>query len=311
MKFFNIQWIVLVLIISFVQSPTNARPNPPVALLVNGNGTLSFSHDGTKWEPINRNKFLFKGDYIRTGHDGNCKLIFQEFDYTKYIEKNSQALVEEGNLKVLVGNATQSKNKIFSLLGNLKRKFATIQRYTSVLRSKSVATHFELPKKLVLTKDYPELAWENNKYSYQYRLIFQDQTYLIPQSKESIIRFALPSYTPGTYKYTVCVFEKGKELFRKTATIECLNEEQSQAIREKEKSIREISDQGFLLGHFFDEQGLKVAALDQYIHFFKNGSDNKNALYDKDTYPFLIKVYNELGMKKIESKEVAAYNQTR
>jgi len=305
MKHFTTLWMILIPIICLLQSPTIARPNPPVALLVNGNGTLTFSKDGNQWSPINRNKFLFNGDYLKTGHDGSCKLLFHDAHYTKYIEKNSQAIIKDGNLELLAGNASESNSKTFNLLDNLRRKFAVIHRFTTVQRSKSNKDTFKLPESIVVSKQYPTLAWENVGSQYHYRLMIQGKSYSIPKSDQAIIRYNLTYFKPGKHEYTVCVIDNDKEMFRERAIVVCLSEKESDEIFSQEVSIRQISDQGFLLGHFMDDKGLKVPALDHYLRFFENGN------YDIDVYPFLIKVYDDLGMKRLAKKEIKVFNQQR
>jgi len=306
MKRIKMLWIILIPIICLLQSPTIARPNPPVALLVNGSGTLAFSKDGNKWSPINRNKFLFSGDFVKTGHDGTCKLLFHDSHYAKYIENNSQAIVKEGSLELLAGNATESNKKAFNLLDNLRRKFAVIHRYTTVQRSQSNKTNkFSLPELLAISIKYPTLAWENMGDQYRYQLIFQGKSYSIPESDQKIIRYNLTRFKPGKHKYTVCVMDQEKEVLRRSATVDCLSAKESSQIDSQEENIRQISDQGFLLGSFMDDQGLKVPALDYYLRYFENGN------YDSDVYPFLLKVYDDLGMKRIARKERTAFNQQR
>jgi hypothetical protein len=305
MKHFYSLWMIIIIIVCLIQTPIDARPNPPVALLINGTGTLTFSKDGNQWAPINRNKLLFKGDYVKTGNDGSCKLIFHDSDYTKYIEQNSHAIVKEGDLELLAGNVSESKNKTFNLLDNLRRKFAIIHRYTTVQRSKKIKTTFSLPEKLIVSKQYPTLAWENPGSQYDYRLMLSKKTYFIPKSDEPIIRFNPTFLKPGTYEYIVSVINNQKVVFKKSAMVECLSEKESEEIIAQENSVRQISNQGFLLGHFMDEKGLKVPALDHYLRFFKNGK------YDDDVYPFLIKVYDDLGMKHIARNESIVFNQQR
>jgi hypothetical protein len=305
MKHFYSLWMIILTIVCVIQTPTEARPNPPVALLVNGTGALTFSKDGNQWAPINRNKLLFIGDYIKTGNDGSCKLLFYDSDYTKYIENNSQAVVKESDLELLAGNVSESTAKTFNLLHNLRRKFATIHKYTTVQRSKTSQTTFTLPESLVVSKQFPTLAWENIGSQYSYRLIFKGKSFFIPKSDQPIIRFNLTFFKPGKHEYIVSVINKNKEVLRKSAIVECLPEKESKEIVAQENSVRQISDQGFLLGHFMDEKGLKVPALDHYLRFFESGA------YDDDVYPFLIKVYDDLGMKRIAKKESNTFNQQR
>jgi hypothetical protein len=305
MKHFNVLWIILITILCLIQTPTIARPNPPVAMLVNGSGTLTFSKDGDQWTPINRNKLLFNGDYVKTGHDGSCKLIFHDAQFAKYIENNSHAIVKDNDLELLAGNVSDSNAKTFNLFDNLKRKFAVIHRYTTVQRSTTPQTSFTLPELLVISNQYPTVAWENLSPEYHYRFIFQGTSNTIPKSDQEIIRYNLSNYKPGKHEYTLCVMDNDKELYRKSASILCLSKKESEKIFQQEQRIRQISDQGFLLGHYMDEQGLKVPALDYYQRFFENGS------YDVNIYPFLIKVYDDLGMKRIAKQKIRVFNQQR
>jgi hypothetical protein len=303
MKHFYSTWMII--IICLIQTPTIARPNPPVALLVNGTGSLTFSRDGNQWTPINRNKLLFQGDYVKTGNDGSCKLIFHDSDYTKYIENNTHAIVKESDLELLAGNVSESNTKTFNLLDNLRRKFAIIHRYTTVQRSKASKPLFTLPESLLVSKQYPTIAWENIGPQYDYRLIYLGKSYFIPKSDQPIIRFNLTVFKPGKHEYFVSVINNNKEILKKSAMLECLSEKESDAIFAQENTVRQISDQGFLLGHFMDEKGLKIPALDHYLRFFENGK------YDDEVYPFLIKVYIDLGMKRIAKKESNIFNQQR
>ena len=306
MKHFNPLWILLISILSLIQSPTIARPNPPVALLVNGTGTLTFSNDGNQWSPINRNKLLFNGDYVKTGPDGSCKLLFQDAQYAKYIEKNSHAIIKDNNLELLAGNASDSEAKTFNLFDNLRRKFAVIHRYTTVQRSKKSDTSFAVPKSLIISELYPTVVWENVGPEYHYQVIFQSLTYSIPKSDQPIIRCNISKIIPGEYEFILSVFDDNdKEKYRRNFSILCLSKPESQIISKQEQRIRQISDQGFLLGHFMEEKGLKVPALDYYLRFFESGT------YDNELYPFLIKICYDLGMQGIAKQKIRAFNEQR
>jgi len=304
MKYFKFQWIVFVCIY-LIQTPGIARPKQPVAMLITGNGIVSFSRDGNQWEPVNRNKFVFEGDQIRTGQNTSCKLIFEHSDYTKYIKKNSQVILTDDDLKLVSGQASDLKIKTFNLMDNLRRKFARIQRFTVVLRSKSSDEKLRLPKTLFLSDSYPELAWENKNSAYSYRLECAGQTFDIPKSDQPIIRKSLINIKPGKYTYSVQVLENDTVHYTKKATCEYLSETRDVEIQKQKDQIKKISNQGFLLGNYMDEVGLKVAALDYYRQYFDNVD------YDKELIPFLIKVYSELGMTGIVEKEIKRLNQQR
>ncbi|MBF0450107.1 MAG: hypothetical protein HQK75_05350 [Candidatus Magnetomorum sp.] len=299
MKRFGIQCL-LVFIICLIQSPSIARPNEPVAFLLKGDGDILFSRDGLQWDMVDRNKLLFPGNQIKTGIDGYCQLLF-DTDDAKCIEKNTQVIIQDKDLKILSGNVT-SKNKIFDFIGNLKRKFASIQKFTTVLRSSNLKdSSLKLAENLSLCDAYPTLAWENVGTQYSYQLTVQDQHITIPKSNQAIIRYPLKNITSGKHMYQVKVMDGSRVLYDTSSTFDWLSKEASKVILEKESEIRSISDQGFLMGNFMDEKGLKVVALDHYLNFFANS-------YQWDVRPFLIKVYKELGMLATADREVKEYN---
>jgi len=294
----------LVLFLCLIQSPSIARPSEPVAMLMKGNGTILFSRDGLQWDAVDRNMFLFPGNQVKTGHDSRCKLIFEDRDFSKCIESNSQIVIQHEDIKVLSGNVSD-KDKIFDIMGNLKRKFATIQKYTTVMRSSQKKDIiFHLPPSLSLCDEYPALAWENVGSQYNYQLTINNKSITIPKSNKPFIRYQLKNIEPGLYDYSVYVLEGTHVLTKASSQFHWLTQEDAQALLEKEKKIRSVSKQGFLLGNLMDEGGLKVAALDHYLNFFDNE-------YHFEMRPFLIKVYKELGMIAIADKEIMEFNKRR
>jgi hypothetical protein len=303
MKRFDIRFIVIVMI-CLAQSPTIARPNEPVAMLMKGDGEIFFSHSGLKWDLMDRNKFLFPGNQIKTGNNSGCKLIFEDSDYSKYIESNSQVIVQDEDVKVLSGNVS-TKDKIFDIMSNLKRKFATIQKYTTVLRSsKQKNINLNLPPLLCLCDAYPTLAWENVGPHYNYQLTIRNKRITIPKSKNPYIRYQLEQMPAGEYFYEIAVMEGTQVIVTASSTFKWLTKEETKSILEQEHKIRSVSNQGFLLGNLMDEAGLKIAALDHYLNYFSNA-------YHFEMRPFLIKVYKELGMLALADKEIMEFNKRR
>ncbi|KPA11612.1 conserved hypothetical protein, secreted [Candidatus Magnetomorum sp. HK-1] len=299
MKHYGI--ILLTLVLCLIQSPTTARPNKPVAFLLNGQGNIFQSFDGSEWDKIDRSKFLFPGSYIKTGPDGSCQLIFESFDHTKYIENNSQIKIQDDNIKVLSGKV-KDKQKVYSFMENLKRKFAIIQKYTTVHRSAgSTKKILELPDSLALCDAYPTLAWENCGSQYNYKLTIQNKTYTIPKSNEPIIRFKLKNITPGKHHYQISVMDNSVLSCKAESTLNWLSIDEYKPIKSKEENLQLINDQGFLLGNLMDENGLKVAAIDYYIHFFETENNT-------DLIPFLAKIYKELKMKNSLNKQIQKFN---
>ena len=301
MKCFIFRLFILCLI-CLINTQAIARFKSPVAFILSSHGKNFYSTDGSNWEKIDRRTFVFPGQTIKTGPNGNCKIIFESFKYTKYIEKNSHVIIENDDIKVLSGNV-KNQEKVFNILENIKRKFLCVQRYVSVPRSLKINKNiFNLPVSLVVCDNYPNLVWENCGPDYSYKLTIDKNIYDIQKSKQSIIKFKLKNIKPGEHSYQVEVMHNSTLYQKAKSKFYWLSEEEYKPILSKEKNLQLIDDKGFLLGNYLDDKGLKVAALDYYLNFF-------SLEYDNNLVPFIAKVYKELGLINILKQEVQKYNE--
>ncbi|MDM8524032.1 hypothetical protein QUF80_11750 [Desulfococcaceae bacterium HSG8] len=297
--------ITAVLIASGVFGVTvMAWSNEPTALLLQVKGTVEFRNGAKEWKQVNRNKFLFNGYQVRTGGGGSCKLLNQQTNTIRVMQEDSEVEIGEAAVKLIKGKLSEGQPSV-DFIGNLKRKFAKVQKYTVVLRSvrKGISADNSSANPIKLSEDYPDLVWENAGPGCSYRLVVGEKVFDIPPADGDMVRFRLKQLNPGQSDYRVQVIRNGIPEPGNRGTLRWMTGDESEAFRKGLKSIQEIDpDNGFLMGNYMDEQGLRIAAMDQYLTFF-NKNPNANEMR-----PFLIKIYNDLKLKKLERKEINFYN---
>lgn len=302
-----IKMLVGVAIAVLTYQQASAFPNEPVVMILQPKGMVHYcSSSGKAWELVYRNKFLFTGNRVRTGDDGSCILMNQSNKMTWILEKNSEVEINSEKIYLISGSLTEGEPAT-DLLGNLKRKFASVQKYTVVLRSpkKEQPITLQTVNPIVLCEEYPDLVWENVSGQYSYRLVVGDQIFEIPKTTGEIVRFTLPPMTPGQYPYYIQVVSDGNIIYepKEKNILRWLPASERQTLKNGELSIEKFdSNNEFLIGNYLDEQGIKVAAMDKYESFFKNNPDAQ------ELKPFLIKIYDELKLNKLKEKEKLQFN---
>jgi hypothetical protein len=287
--------------------PITASPNEPVTLLLQAKGKVEYRNGGKEWKRVHRNKFLFEGYRVRTGSDGSCKLLNEQTNTLKTLTENSEVEIHADGAVAVEGGLSEEQ-PIVSILGNLKRKFVKVQRYTVVLRSahkKQDVSQENVPPGLVLSQDYPDLVWENSGAEYSYRLIIGDNVFDVPAADGDTVRFRLPQMKSGGFAYKIQVLRDGNVICDplKSGTLYWMSDEERNAFQKGIQSVREIDpDNGFLIANYMDEQGISVAAMDLYRKFFRENPDTN------EMRPFLIKVYHDLDLEKLKKREIALYN---
>ena len=88
-------------------SQLSTAKEPPVAKLVQVEGSVEYSRNGTRWNPVRRTKYLFAGYMIRTGQDGSGKLIDQKNGMAQELGSNSQIEVLADRVSLMSGNLTE------------------------------------------------------------------------------------------------------------------------------------------------------------------------------------------------------------
>ncbi len=284
-----------------------ASAQDPIVMLIQAQGKVLYSTDQKKWKTINRNKFLYEGWGVKTTQNATCKLLHQDSNKMEILAQNTQVAIRSSGTQVIFGSVSQHESSS-SLPGQLKRKLAKAQKYTKVDRGDRSANRLELrvADKIRLNSQFPDLAWENAGQEYSYRLIVGDQIYEVPGSDKPVIRFQLPEMAPGKYDYMVQVLYQGEVYHTpdKGGVLVWMSNEQKTTLDEKIRQIQNVDgNNGYLMGNLFDDEKIKVAAMDQYMTFLKKHPDAN------EVRPFLVKVLHELGLGKMRQKEALLFRE--
>jgi hypothetical protein len=281
---------------------------PPVAKLVQVEGKVEYSRNGTKWTPVRRTKYLFTGYQIRTGDDGSGKLINQT-------DGTAQELGSESHIKVLVdsvslisGNLTEPQSESGSIFESLANKFAKAQRYTTVRRSVNTGedqvcdNKVRTIKSLTLSPSHPDLVWRNACPEFSYRLVIDGEAMDVSaQSTSEMIRFPVSEGSAGEHTYRVEVMDKDGTVYipRKDSAFTWITAKDEKSVSE---ALVAYEDDVFEQTNYLESQGMYVAAMDLYReYFFENPDDN-------DMRPLLIQSYNDLKLTNLKQSEARLYN---
>ncbi|MCC5872371.1 MAG: hypothetical protein JJU22_08260 [Gammaproteobacteria bacterium] len=302
---------VLAAIAVLALAQVSAYASGPVARVTEIQGSIEFSRDGERWEPVTRTKYLFPSQYVRSGSDSSATVINQASGEINDLGAGTTIKVVDGTLEVVAGsNFGVQQQASGGFWQALRNKFATTQRYTTVRRSVRSADEqpqVDTARNIAVGAPWPELVWSNAGPEYAYRLHIGDQTFDIsPSSTSEMIRFRVPELASGEHTYAVDVILDGETVYtpRRRSTLNWLDAEQTAAIKAELEAMRAdpVRNDPFLIADYLEEQDLLVPALDTYREFFQSYPD------ENDMRPFLIKAYHDLRLLDLREKEAITYN---
>ncbi len=280
---------------------------PPVAKLVQVNGNVEYSRNGTTWRGIRRTKYLFTGYQIRTGDNSTGKLINQNSGESQDLGPNSLVKVGEAGIDLVSGNLSEPKQESGSIFEGLSNKFAKVQRYTTVRRSagsnaaSSCDSKVRTKRALSLSASHPDLVWRNACPEHSYRLVINGESIEIPaESTAEMIRYTVSGVEPGEYTYRVEVLDKDGTVFipRKDSVFTWIGEEEEKAILAQ---VQKAGDDVFIATDLLEANNMAVAAMDAYREYFRENPD------DNDMRPLLIGSYNDLKLSNLKDSEARLY----
>lgn len=288
-----------------------AAANGPVARVTQVQGTVEMSRNQGDWQAVARTTYLFPGQSLRTGEDGEAVLINQVSGEVFDLAGNTELAVGEERLETVAGNDPQLQEADSDgVWESLRNRFASSQRYTTVRRNVTEGQEHprvDTARSLTVAAPWPDLVWSNAGPEYSYRLKVDDRTFEVaPESTSEMIRFTLPELEPGDYDYQVELLLDGEVVQRprRPSRLTWLDQEAVAGVQEKLEAIRSdpVRDDPFVVADLFERQGLMVPALDTYRDYFQDNPD-ANAMR-----PFLIKAYHELRLLDLRRKEAITYN---
>ena len=281
---------------------------PPVAKLVQVNGNVEYSRNGTTWRLIRRTKYLFSGYQIRTGDKSTGKLINQLTGESQDLDSNSLIKVGEAGIELISGNLSEPKQESGTIFEGLSNKFAKVQRYTTVRRSvvsgpsDSCDSKVRTIRSLSLSASHPDLVWRNACPELSYKLIIDGQSVEIAaESTSEMIRYKVSDVEEGEHSYRVEVLDKDGTVYipRRDSVFTWVGQKEEMAILSE---LKKAGDDVFVAADVLEANNMTVAAMDAYRAYFQENPD------DNDMRPLLIGSYNDLKLSNLKDSEARLYN---
>jgi hypothetical protein len=300
--------VIVGILVALVGMEVSAK-EPPVAKLVQIEGEVEYSRNGTRWSPVRRTKYLFAGYQVRTGEDGGGKLINQASGDSQALGANSLIEIAAEGATVITGSLSEPKEEEVSLFQSLMNKFAKAQRYTTVRRSVSKGDEPLCDSKVRTIRDvtvsqaHADLVWRNACPEFSYRLIINDSDPIeVPaQSTSEMIRYSVADAGVGEHTYHVEVLDKDGTIYipRKQSKFTVMPAEEEEEVM---NLLEQVGDDIFLETNILEEKGMYVAAMDAYREYFQQNPD------DNDMRPLLIQSYQDLKLSNLRESEARLYN---
>ncbi|MBF0308920.1 MAG: hypothetical protein HQL56_05270 [Magnetococcales bacterium] len=285
-----------------------AEPDrPPVAMLMQLSGDVQFSKDGDKWKPLDRNKFVYPGNQVKTGANGSLKVLLQANNTLQEMGANAHIQIEEAAVKVMAGSLSAPAAASGDLMAGFSNRFAQAQRYTTLRRSAKQEGEVKLKvaRSVALSKEFPELAWENVGEEFSYQLILDGKTLPVPSTKDPVVRVRIDNASPGEHEFDVKVMKGSEVVFeaKRGGSLVWMSNEEMEAVKSGLSRIKQVAgEDDLMVAGYLEERGLAVAAMDHYqAHFRKHPQDN-------DMRPLLIQAYNTLKLENMKREEAQRYN---
>jgi hypothetical protein len=288
-------------------SASTVAKEAPTAKLVQIEGSVEYTRNGTKWRPVRRTKYLFPGYQIRTAEDASGKLVSQTTGMVQELGEESHIEVGIDSIKLIAGSLSEPEEESGSIFQALVNKFARAQRYTTVRRSANQEEGGCNPKvrtikKLTLSNDYPDLVWRNACPEYSYRLVINGNPIDVPaQSTAEMIRYTVSDVAEGEHTYHVEVLDVDGVVFNPNKDSTFTWSSAADAAKLKQETAT-VDDDVFLLTDILESREMYVAAMDAYREYFSENPD------DNDMRPLLIKSYNDLKLSNLKESEARLYN---
>jgi len=300
--------VIVGILVALVGMEVSAK-EPPVAKLVQIEGEVEYSRNGTRWSPVRRTKYLFAGYQVRTGEDGGGKLINQASGDSQALGANSLIEIAAEGATVITGSLSEPKEEEVSLFQSLMNKFAKAQRYTTVRRSVNKGdeplcdSKVRTIRDLTVSQAHADLVWRNACPEFSYRLIINDSDPIeVPaQSTSEMIRYSVADAGFGEHTYHVEVLDKDGTIYipRKQSKFTVMSPKEEEEVM---NLLEQVGDDIFLETNILEEKGMYVAAMDAYREYFQQNPD------DNDMRPLLIQSYQDLKLSNLRENEARLYN---
>ena len=306
----NILALGSVLIFMF-SSIAFAGPKDPVAVISQVQGQVEYQKRGKNWKKVRRNKFLFKGYAIRTGKDGSGKITNKLTGETFAIGANAEIQVTAKALKATKGSLEKAESGS-KLAASLMKRFDKSQSFTTVRRShKKSKNRIDAVRDLVVYAEYPYIVWESTGKEFSYKLTVGDRTYDVAAGKSTLVRAKIKPFK-GTVTYKIDAYKGTEKVLAmkpykqrgklNERTVTWLGGGDQKKVDDSIATLqKEYPDNLFMLGNYYEDQKLFVAAMEQYRQYLKDNPD------EIEMAPYLFRVYKKLKLDKTYQVELDEY----
>ena len=189
---------------------------------------------------------------------------------------------------------------------SLVNKFSRAQRYTTVRRNiPECEINVRTIRTLSISQDHPDLVWENCESTFRFKLAINGESMDLPAQDGDLYRYSVSGLEPGEHSFQVTAISKdGSEEFtqRKPSSFTLLDAQQSRGVQEQ---VEAVGDDAFVAAGIYEANGLFVAALDEYRHYFGENPD------DNDMRPMLVLSYQQLKLRDLRHKEAVTFGKQR
>ncbi len=288
-----------------------AGKKDPVAVLFQVKGKVQYTKNGKRWKKVRRNKFLFTGYQVRTSNGASGKITSQKTGENFVLGPNSLIVITSKGIETREGDLTDAKQSS-KLMSGLMKRFNKSQSYTTVRRSAAKSgVKIDAVRNIKVSSTYPYLVWESPGKEYDYKLTVGDKSYDIPATSDGLVRVKLSPFS-GKQPVNISVLKNKEEIVatkpykqrgvKKERMAEWVSGSNEANLVESVSSIKEnFPDNSFMLGSFFEKEGMWVAAMDQYRTYLSENPD------EIEMTPYLFRIYKKLKLKEIYKKELAQY----
>lgn len=304
--------ITLLSLVFFLTDSAWAGRRDPVAVISQVKGKVEYMKSNKKkWKKVRSNKFLFPGYQVKTDAKGGGLITIQKTGKNYAVGANSVVEITDKGVKAVSGSLKESKAGS-ALVGSLMKRFDKSQKYTTVRRShKKKEVKIDGVRDVTVSDQFPYIVWESPGKEYSYKLKVGGTSYDVSASGDKIVRAKLTPFS-GTQTYSIVVIKDGKEVVamkpykkRGTLTERTVTWQAGSQANEFNQTVQTIKDNypgnSFMLGSYFEEADLWVAAMDAYKQYLDENPD------EIEMSPYLFRVYKKLKLKNVYAKELEAY----
>ncbi len=288
-----------------------AESKDPIAVLSQAEGNVEYSKDGAPWKLVKRNKFLFPGYAIRTGADGKGKLSNKINEENFNLGPNTEFAVTDKGIQPKKGKLEKAE-ATNQLAANLLKKFDNSQSYTTVRRSHTkTEVKIDAVREMVVHSNYPYVVWESVGPEYSYKLTVGSKTYDVEAVKGDIVKAKIEPFS-GKQSFRIDVYKAGTKVMEmepfkqkgesSDRTLTWLEGAEQKKVDDSIAALQQESpDNLFMMGNYYEDQGLYVAAMEQYQKYLKDNPD------EIEMAPYLFRVYKKLKLEKTYKTELETY----